>query len=104
MAASKDARSIIIRAHIFINHYILVCLNQQEEIPSSVFKQNFWYSVYQLMNGKRVTNSNALLRDAFRTDTRNNNNATYDKTTANGVIQCLTEVCIKPLKQLCRKL
>lgn len=64
----------------------------------------------QLVNGKRVTNNDALLRDAlkirdtFRTDTRNNNNATYNKTTANGVIQCLTEACIKPLKQLRRKL
>lgn len=57
--------------------------------------------MYQLVNGKRVTNRNALPRDilriwdTFRSDTRNNNNTIYNKAIASGISRCLAEACIE---------
>ncbi|ORE12602.1 hypothetical protein BCV71DRAFT_280612, partial [Rhizopus microsporus] len=59
ISACRDVRNIVFRAQIFVNYYITLRSQQEldNDIPHCIFRQQFWYSVCQLVNAKRVTTS-----------------------------------------------
>ncbi|KAL0146424.1 hypothetical protein V8B55DRAFT_1431939 [Mucor lusitanicus] len=79
---------------LFVNYY---CINRRDAPPSAVFKQNFWYSVSQMIMGKRITTSaqipNDLLPawDAFR---RIHPNALLRRGMPTGMVSCISEECV----------
>ncbi|OAD71562.1 hypothetical protein PHYBLDRAFT_70104 [Phycomyces blakesleeanus NRRL 1555(-)] len=48
----NDLHNIISRAMMFINSYCLV--SSRDSIPSYIYNQTFWYSVCQLVNGRKI--------------------------------------------------
>ena len=98
VSACRDVRNIGFRAQIFVNYYVTLRSQQTEEndIPHCIFQRNFWYTVCQLVNAKRVTlstnlppNMNAVW-DAFRSVYPS---IVYNKVLAPGTSQCLAEAC-----------
>lgn len=91
-------KQIIISAceSIFVNHYILIHGNAV--IPSCIYKQNFWYSICQLVNDDWVTNGTTLLEDivsvwnAFRPG---NPSILYPKKLVKEASQCLAQACVE---------
>ena len=69
---------------------------ENKYIPDCIFKQNFCYSVSQLVNAKRVTSGRNIPQDflvqwdAFRSRHRS---IVYDVTLEPGASQCLNEAC-----------
>lgn len=98
IAASRDVRNITVRAQIFANYFITLRSQQADDnsIPHCIFTQQFWYSVCQLVSGRRVTNSASWptnmtrVWDAFRSFY---NNIVYRQQIASGTSQCLAEAC-----------
>ncbi|PHZ15995.1 uncharacterized protein RHIMIDRAFT_264747 [Rhizopus microsporus ATCC 52813] len=70
-------------------HNILLFVKSHDSIPYAIYTQQYWHSVCQLINGKKITNSASTPSnlisywDAFK-DTNPN---------AVGASQCLTEAC-----------
>ncbi|KAI8057480.1 hypothetical protein BDF21DRAFT_403646 [Thamnidium elegans] len=62
---SRDVSEIVFRAQLFVNYYIAHRSNQPEnnDVPRCVLRQQFWYSICQMVNGKRVTQRASLLSD-----------------------------------------
>ncbi|KAI7904277.1 uncharacterized protein BX663DRAFT_431850, partial [Cokeromyces recurvatus] len=98
--ACRDVRDIIFRAQIFVNYYVTLQSQQIEEndISHCIFQRNYWYTVCQLVNAKRVTlstnlspNMNAVW-DAFMPVYPS---IVYNKALAAGNSQCLAEACNK---------
>ncbi|PHZ15017.1 uncharacterized protein RHIMIDRAFT_276959 [Rhizopus microsporus ATCC 52813] len=55
IVSSRDIRNIVSRAMLLTNSY---CLSKSHDfIPHAIFTQQYWYSVRQLVNGKKITNS-----------------------------------------------
>ncbi|KAI9256808.1 hypothetical protein EDC94DRAFT_615802 [Helicostylum pulchrum] len=59
IAAYKDIRQIVFRAKIFDNYHILQ--HQDRPVPPGIRKQQFWYTICQLVNGRRPTSNMLLL-------------------------------------------
>lgn len=90
--ASQYIRRVIFGCQLFVNHYCIA----HERAPPGVFKQNFWYTISQLVMNKRPT-SNALMPadmmaswDCFRAS---NPQARVTQAMPTGVSNCFTEVC-----------
>ncbi|KAI9250798.1 hypothetical protein EDC94DRAFT_526896, partial [Helicostylum pulchrum] len=98
VSASRDIHEIVFRAQIFINYYITRRSQrpQDNDIPHCIFRQEFWYSVCQMINSKRATTSTNIpadmleIWDIFRSE---HTNIVYDKTMEVGDSQCLSEAC-----------
>ncbi|KAI9267254.1 hypothetical protein EDC94DRAFT_515544, partial [Helicostylum pulchrum] len=96
--ASRDIHEIVFRTQIFVNYYITRRSQQPQDndIPHCIFRQQFWYSVCQMINSKRVTASTNIpanmlaIWDTFRSE---HTNIVYDKTMEAGASQCLSEAC-----------
>ena len=58
LSASEDARQLLFRAQMFVNYFII--LHSNENVPGCIYRQPFWYSICQLVNNRRVTNSNMI--------------------------------------------
>ncbi|KAL1932440.1 hypothetical protein VTP01DRAFT_8118 [Rhizomucor pusillus] len=63
-------REVVVRAQILVNTYVIARAN--EDIPTYIYSQAFWYSTCQLVMGKEVNGTNPdmpqnikPLRDAF---------------------------------------
>ncbi|KAI8982220.1 hypothetical protein BDF20DRAFT_817930, partial [Mycotypha africana] len=59
----KDIRAIVFRCQLFANAYLV---HNKNDIPSKVFTQQFWYSIAQLITGKKVNHKKAL-NDSIKT-------------------------------------
>lgn len=98
VTASRDVRSIIYRAQIFTNYYIMLLSEQpyNNDTPHSIFRQQFWYSVCQLVNSRRVTTSTNLppnMITVWNVFKSSYNSIVYDQTLSSGTSQCLSEAC-----------
>lgn len=96
LSASEDVRQLLFRAQLFVNHYILLHCN--DNIPKCIFQQNFWYSMCQLINNKRITNSKDIpsgLLDDWNNFRRQHPAVLYPIQLASGNSQCVTEACIQ---------
>jgi hypothetical protein len=51
-------RNVVFRAQIFINTYVIE--HKEEYTHSSLFDNNFWYSICQMVMCKRVTNNTTI--------------------------------------------
>ncbi|KAI7907893.1 uncharacterized protein BX663DRAFT_14086 [Cokeromyces recurvatus] len=95
ITTSKDIRNIVFRSMLLTNSY---CLSQgSESVPHVIFKQQYWYSICQLVNDKKITNNANIpvnfvaFWDSFRVT---HPNAIYiKKKIQNGASQCLAEAC-----------
>ncbi|ORE10365.1 hypothetical protein BCV72DRAFT_285998 [Rhizopus microsporus var. microsporus] len=65
IVSSRDTRNIVSRVMLLTNSYSLS--KPHDSIPHAVLTQRYWYSVCQLINGKKIRN--------------------------NGASQCLTKAC-----------
>lgn len=96
ISASRDIREIIYRAKLFVNYYVSFRSEQGNDIPHCIFKQQFWYSVCQLINAKRITTSTNMPADIlsvwgpFKTD---HGDIVFKKKLQAGASQCLAEAC-----------
>lgn len=64
VSVSKDVREIVFRAKLFVNYYVPPRSERQNgDIPHCIFKQQFWCSICQLVNAKRITNNNNIPND-----------------------------------------
>ena len=61
--ACESVCQLIYRAQLFVNFYIL---SHQQDTLHCVFTDNFWYSITQLVNGRKVTNPNVLPLDLMK--------------------------------------
>ena len=90
----EDVRQLMFRAQVFVNYYILV--HKDVIIPNFIFRQNFWYSICQLVNNCKVTNGTTLpsdiifARNVFRTKYPS---IIYKVELASGNSQCILEAC-----------
>ncbi|KAI9260906.1 hypothetical protein EDC94DRAFT_673704, partial [Helicostylum pulchrum] len=89
---------IVSRAQLLVNYYIAHRSNQQEnnDLPHCIFRQQLRYSICQMVNGKRVTQSSNLPSDML--SVWNSSKAQHRTTMYNAVLkprslQCLTEAC-----------
>ncbi|KAG2191846.1 hypothetical protein INT46_010558 [Mucor plumbeus] len=58
LSASEDVRQLLFRAQMFANYFII--LHSNKNIPGCIYQQPFWYSICQLVNNRRITNSKVL--------------------------------------------
>ncbi|CAO3687040.1 unnamed protein product [Rhizopus stolonifer] len=94
IVASREVRNIVFRAQIFTNYYITLRSQQPDnnDISHCIFRQQFWYSVCQLVNSRRVTTSTNLapnmiaVWNAFKPSF---NSIVYDQT----LLQFLAKAC-----------
>ncbi|KAG2191249.1 hypothetical protein INT46_011508 [Mucor plumbeus] len=70
LSASEDVRQLLFRAQMFVNYFII--LHSNENISGCNYRQFFWYSICQLVNNRRVKNSNVIPPGML--DDRNNFN------------------------------
>ncbi|PHZ17690.1 uncharacterized protein RHIMIDRAFT_310330, partial [Rhizopus microsporus ATCC 52813] len=94
ISACEDTRQVVFRAQLFINQYIL----NLKVHSNHIFKQNFWYSICQLVTDKRVTNSAALpegLLENWNLFRQSHGSIIYTKKPASGTSQCLSESCVQ---------
>jgi len=94
ISACEDVRQLIFRAQIFVNYYIL--MHKDDIIPDCIFKQNFWYSICQLVSNRKATNGTALPSDmipAWDTFRIKYPAIIYKINLASGNSQCLSEAC-----------
>ncbi|KAI7889575.1 uncharacterized protein EV154DRAFT_483015 [Mucor mucedo] len=61
IATSRYIRQIVIRAMIVNNYYRLQNIDC---IPNSIFQQNYWYSLCQLVGSRKATSSNHFQKGA----------------------------------------
>ncbi|KAI8991970.1 hypothetical protein BDF20DRAFT_807306, partial [Mycotypha africana] len=59
ISCCKDLRAIMFRCQLFVNAYLVH--NKKNDFPSGVFTQQFWYSIGQLVTGKKVAHKTAKL-------------------------------------------
>jgi hypothetical protein len=55
---SDFIRNVVFRAQIFINAYVIE--HKEEYAHSSLFDDNFWYSICQMVMCKRITNNSTI--------------------------------------------
>ncbi|KAI8091948.1 hypothetical protein BDF21DRAFT_480351 [Thamnidium elegans] len=93
VSTCRDIRQIIFRCQLFVNCYIL----QSNEIPRTIFSQNFWYTIPQLIIGKRPTSSKTMTTSllSFWNDfKREHRNIVYRNPLIPAYSQRITEACI----------
>lgn len=98
ISACRDVRNIVFRAQIFTNYYITLRSQQElnNDIPHCIFRQQFWYSVCQLVNAKRVTTSTNMppnMVAVWNVFQSQYNSIVYHQQIAGGTSQCLAEAC-----------
>ncbi|KAG2202838.1 hypothetical protein INT46_000497 [Mucor plumbeus] len=96
LSASEDVRQLLFRAQMFVNYFII--LRSNENIPGCIYRQPFWYSICQLVNNRRVTNSNVLplgMLDDWNNFRRQRPTIIYKVDLASGNSQCLSEACLQ---------
>ncbi|CAO3662747.1 unnamed protein product [Rhizopus microsporus] len=98
ISACRDVRNIVFRAQIFVNYYITLRSQQEldNDIPHCIFRQQFWYSVCQLVNAKRVTASIDMppnMMAAWNVFQSQYSSIVYHQQIAGGTSQCLAEAC-----------
>lgn len=87
IVSSREIR-IVSRAMLVTNNYCL--LKSHDSIPHAIFTQQYWYSVCQLVNGKKITNSANTPSDLISywdTFKNTNPNAVYQQKLIKGVSQ-----------------
>ena len=97
VSACEDTRQVVFIAQLFINQYAL----NLKVHSNHIFKQNFWYSICQLVMDKRVTNSAILpegLIENWNLFRQSQRSIIYTKKLASGTIQCLSEACVQLAK------
>ena len=98
ISACRDVRNIVFRAQIFVNYYITLRSQQEldNDIPHCIFQQQFWYSVCQLVNAKRVTTSTNIppnMLAVWNVFQSQYSSIVYHQQIAGGTSQCLAEAC-----------
>ena len=96
LSASEDVRQLLFRAQMFVSYFII--LHSNENIPGCIYRQPFWYSICQLVNNRRVTNSNVLppgMLDDWNNFRRQHPTILYKVDLASGNSQCLSEACLQ---------
>jgi hypothetical protein len=71
-------------------------MHKDDIIPDCIFKQNFWYSICQLVNDRRVTNGIILPSDiipAWNTFYSKYPAIKYKVNLASGNSRCISEAC-----------
>ena len=71
-------------------------MHKDDIIPDCIFKQNFWYSICQLVNNRKATNGTALPSDmipAWDTFRIKYPAIIYKVNLASGNSQCISEAC-----------
>jgi hypothetical protein len=94
VSTSRDLRHIILRAICFTNYYCLK--GGHSSISACIFKQQYWYSVCQLVHDVRITNSSGVpsnLVQTWNTFRASHPSIVYKEKLENGASQCLTEAC-----------
>ncbi|KAI9030657.1 hypothetical protein CLU79DRAFT_785681 [Phycomyces nitens] len=64
VTACTHLRHLIFRAQIFVNHYIIKALDLT--VPKGVFKQQFWYTIIQMVNGRKPTSISQCITEACK--------------------------------------
>ncbi|GAA5816932.1 hypothetical protein MFLAVUS_010467 [Mucor flavus] len=77
--ACSTVRHLVFRAKLFVNYYVLEN-HALIGAPKVIFSQNFWYSIIQMVNGKRPINSVSLPQQLL---------SSFDQFKS----QCVTEAC-----------
>ncbi|GAA5809410.1 hypothetical protein MFLAVUS_002818 [Mucor flavus] len=93
--ACSTVRHLVFRAKLFVNYYVLEN-HALIGAPKVIFSQNFWYSIIQMVNGKRPTNSVSLpqqLLSSFDQLKRQHRSILYTEKLLPGISQCVTEAC-----------
>ena len=94
IATSKSLREIVFRAMCFINHF---CISgDHKAVPHFIFDKNFWYSLCQLVNGRKITNSKNTsdkLMEAWDACRAAFPNMVYKAELPPGASNCLSEAC-----------
>ena len=94
VSACEDTHQVVSRAQLFINQYTL----NLKVHSNHIFKQNFWYSICQLVMDKRVTNSATLpegLLENWNLFKQSHRSIIYTKNLAGRTSQCLSEACVQ---------
>ena len=71
-------------------------MHKDDIIPDCMFKQNFWYSICQLVNNRKATNGTTLLSDiipAWNKFRIKYPAIIYKVNLASGNSQCISEAC-----------
>ncbi|GAA5807059.1 hypothetical protein MFLAVUS_000409 [Mucor flavus] len=93
--ACSTVRHLVFRAKLFVNYYVLEN-HALIGAPKVIFSQNFRYSIIQMVNGKRPTNSVSLpqqLLSSFDQFKRQHRSILYTEKLLPGISQCVTEAC-----------
>ncbi|GAA5808627.1 hypothetical protein MFLAVUS_002019 [Mucor flavus] len=93
--ACSTVRHLVFRAKLFVNYYVLEN-HALIGAPKVIFSQNFWYSIIQMVSGKRPTNSVSLLQQllsSFDQFKRQHRSILYTEKLLPGISQCVTEAC-----------
>ncbi|PHZ16683.1 uncharacterized protein RHIMIDRAFT_266661 [Rhizopus microsporus ATCC 52813] len=98
ISACRDVRNIVFRAQVFVNYYTTLRSQQElnNDIPHCIFRQQFWHSVYQLVNAKRVTTSTNIppnMMTVWYVFQSQYNSIVYHQQIAEGTSQWLAEAC-----------
>ncbi|KAI8979512.1 hypothetical protein BDF20DRAFT_940138, partial [Mycotypha africana] len=91
ISCCKDIRAIVFRCQLFVNAYLV---HNKNAIPSEVFTQQFWYSVGQLVTGKKVTHKKALnddIKNYFDDFKEKHPTIVISQSFTKGYSHCLTE-------------
>ncbi|CEG83563.1 hypothetical protein RMATCC62417_17464 [Rhizopus microsporus] len=93
-----DVRNTLFRAQVFVNYYITLYSQQElnNDIPHCIFRQQFWYSVCQLVNAKRVTasiNTPPNMMAVWNVFQSQYSSIVHHQQIAGGILQCLAEAC-----------
>ncbi|KAI9023882.1 hypothetical protein CLU79DRAFT_791472 [Phycomyces nitens] len=64
VTACTHLRHLIFRAQIFVNHCIIKALDLT--VPKGVFKQQFWYTIIQMVNGRKPTSISQCITEACK--------------------------------------
>lgn len=95
LESSRYIRQIMIRAMMFTNFYMI---NDVDDATNSIFQQNYWYSVCQLVNGRKVTNGKMTPPAMMTKWTSFKNtyaNAVYNPNLPTGASSCLSSACVE---------
>jgi hypothetical protein len=92
LSVCENIRQIAFRAQIFVNHFVF----SRGSAPSCIFKQNFWYTICQLVNERSATSNRLIPEDlqrAWRAFKESHPSIVYNNTLMPGASQCLSEYC-----------
>lgn len=96
VSACVYVRNVVLRTQLFVNFYIISLAKAGSPIPQTVYEQNFWYSIMQLVRNQRVTNSKSLIHgllDYWNSFRQRHRAIIYQEKMPSGVSHCMTEAC-----------